>query len=308
MYSYFINQVKCLNDINKSYCIFYYRTVEKIMIKILVIAVFNHTEVYDEFYKKNMMYLDILSHKRKQLMENVEYYYVKAEPDCTVPVLNESQRMITVPGTESWCPGILTKTLASFSFIHSRGTSFDYLVRTNASTFIDIEELYNELLQVHIAFSMEALDVKSKHKYIAMGHVSTVNGMNHGYGLNESTMQLYQNEKFFQGVCIIMNRALFEDVVHRARLSINCNIVDDVELGHFIFSYCRDADTNLNSPIHIVNLEKRMVSYYVGEQDAKRPFIFCNNRFKHSRETDINCFHNVADSYIKQLYSSHRQI
>lgn len=269
-------------------------------IKILILSIFNHTEIYDEFYKKNMEYLDTLTRHRTYVMDNVKFYYVKASPECNAASLDEVGRMITVPGTESWCPGILKKTLASFQYVHSVPIMFDYLVRTNVSTFINIEELYNELLQVHCAHSLDALDPFARHKYIALGHISKLQHMNHGYGLNDETIRLYYNQHFFQGVCIIINYELFKQLVEKSSYSINTNIVDDVEIGRFIFSH--DLYNNPNKKIlYTLDLQKRMVSYYTSEADAQRPFIFCNNRYKSNRYADLNNFHNVCYEHIRNI-------
>jgi hypothetical protein len=265
-------------------------------INILILSVFNHDELYDKMYEKNMEYLDTMNETYGALMRNIRFYYVRADPECAVPVLNELARMLVVPGTENWCPGILKKTIAGFRFFSLNfDFDFDYVVRTNASTFIDLEGLYNELSQVHLARSIHALDVSARYPYIAMGHISKLSEdtINYRYGLTEDSMNLYRNERFFQGVCIIMNRELYNDLVEHSATSINCNIIDDVELGHFIFSY----DRGLNS-LHVVDLKQRMISYYVDDADAIRPFIFCNNRYKAWRYNDLRAFCAFADKYI----------
>jgi hypothetical protein len=299
---------KYLNDINKSIIdtVFEFElNIECMMyanINILILSVFNHDELYDKMYEKNMEYLDTMNETYGALMHNIRFYYVRADSECTAPVLNESNRMLTIPGTESWCPGILKKTIAGFRFFSSgAGTLnfyFDYVVRTNASTFIDLEGLYNELSQVHLARSIHALDASARCPYIAMGHVSTLasDTINYRYGLTEDSMNLYRNERFFQGVCIIMNRALYNDLVDHSATSINYNIVDDVELGHFIFSYDRGPDSP--NSLHVVDLKQRMISYYVDDADAIRPFIFCNNRYKAWRYNDLRSFCAFADKYI----------
>jgi hypothetical protein len=211
--------------------------------------------------------------------------------------------MITVGGTESWCPGILEKTLACFQFMESfqfeDGFTFDYVVRTNVSTFIDVETAYNELAQVESAYGESAPDVSTRHPYIAMGDVSILQSINHRFGLNENTIQLYQNERFFQGVCIVINRRMFQEIVRRAATSINRNIVDDVELGHFIFSY--EYDNTQKNSLHVVNLRERMVSYYMSAENAKHPFVFCNNLFKAWRDMDLHNFRNTARKYVNEL-------
>ena len=273
-------------------------------LRILILSIFNHTELYDEFYKENMAYLAVLASNRSDFMRNVRFYYVKADPSIVAPILNESERMITVGGTESWCPGILEKTLACFRFMHAfqsdDGFAFDYIVRTNVSTFIDLERLYDEISKVDFVHGENALDVSARHAYVAMGDVSTLESMNHRFGLNETTIQLYQNERFFQGVCIIINYRLFQEIVQRAATCINCNIVDDVELGHFIFSYETGGRSDINN-LQVVNLRERMVSYYTSAENAKQPFVFCNNLFKGCRDIDLQNFQRTARRYVTDL-------
>jgi hypothetical protein len=276
-------------------------------LRVLFLSIFNHTELYDEFYKENMAYLDALASKRPEFMRKcVRFYYVKAEPSVTVPILNEGERMITVGGTESWCPGILEKTLACFQFMETfqfeDGFTFDYVVRTNVSTFIKIETAYNEIAQVEAAYGEGALDVSARYPYIAMGDVSVLQAMNHRFGLNENTMQLYSNERFFQGVCIIINRRMFREIVRRAATSINRNIVDDVELGHFIFSY--EYDNTQKNSLHVVDLRERMVSYYTSTENAKCPFVFCNNLYKAWRDMDLNNFRSTARKFINEIQTA----
>jgi hypothetical protein len=271
-------------------------------LRVLFLSIFNHTELYDEFYKENMAYLDALTSTRPEFMNGVRFYYVKADPSVVAPILNEGARMITVGGTESWCPGILEKTLACFRFMHAfqyeDGFAFDYVVRTNVSTFIDVLAICDEIARAEESSAGRA--------YVAMGDVSILQSMNHRFGLNETTIQIYQNERFFQGVCIIINYRLFQEIVQRAATSINCNIVDDVELGHFIFSYEYNNSNNNNSnrtqnSLHVVNLRERMVSYYTSPENAKQPFIFCNNLFKACRDIDLRNFQTVARKYVKHL-------
>ena len=114
----------------------------------MVLAVFNHDEIYDEFYKLNMEYLDALKAARPHVYENIRFYYVVADPGydssaCGAQA-DESSRMITVNGTESWCPGILDKTIKVLRYVNdlrerndNSGFKYDYVLRTNASTFIN---------------------------------------------------------------------------------------------------------------------------------------------------------------------------
>jgi hypothetical protein len=273
-------------------------------IRIMVLAVFNHDEIYDEFYKINMEYLDALKTARPHVYENIRFYYVVADPGydnsaCGAQV-DESARMITVNGTESWCPGILDKTIKVLRHVNdlrerndNTGFKYDYVLRTNASTFINFELLYNEMLELHAWNSVPYRN----YKYVAMGHISVLQCGNDRYGLTEQAMQLYMGEKFFQGVCIIMNAALVSELVRHAQTRINLNVVDDVEIGRFIWSLPSTPDE-----LYTKDISDRMLSYY--QYNPSNPYIFCNNRYKANRYSDLDCFRSVAEMHTNKLINN----
>jgi len=270
--------------------------------RIMVLAIFNHDEIYDEFYNINMQYLDALKSRRPDIYGRMRFYYVLSDPECGSARIDETTRMITVNGTESWCPGILEKTIKALTFVNELrenpltpngrdvNYNFDYIVRTNASTFINFELLCNELLELHAWNSAPYRN----YKYIAIGHISVLQCGNDRYGLTENAMQVYMGEKFFQGVCIIMNTAIVSEVVHHAKTRININIVDDVEIGRFIWSLPSTPDE-----LYTKDISDRMHSYYV--DTPSNPYVFCNNRYKSNRYSDLNCFRDVANRHIDKL-------
>ena len=267
-------------------------------IRIMVLAVFNHDEIYDEFYKINMTYLDALKATRPHIYENMQFYYVVADPNCdsACAQVDESARMITVNGTESWCPGILDKTIKVLQHVNDlrqnddSGFKYDYVLRTNASTFINFELLYNELLELH---EWNSAPYRS-YKYVAAGHISVLQCGNDRYGLTEQVMRVYMGVKFFQGVCIIMNTALVSELVHHAKTRINLNIVDDVEIGRFIWSLSSTPDE-----LYTKDISDRMLSYY--QHNPINPYIFCNNRYKANRYSDLDCFKSVSEMHTNNL-------
>ena len=267
------------------------------MLRIMVLAVFNHDEIYDEFYKLNMQYLDALKSKRPDMYEHLQFYYVIADPECSITRIDESARMITVNGTESWCPGILVKTIKALQHVNELrldgGFNYDYIIRTNASTFINLELLYSELLVLHTWKS----ESQRNYKYIAIGHISVLEHGNDRYGLTNEVMQIYRGVNFFQGVCIIMNAALVSELAHDAKKRINYNVVDDVEIGRFIWSLPSTPDE-----LYTKDISDRMLSYY--QHSPSNPYIFCNNRYKSNRYSDLNCFRSVSEMHTNILMNN----
>jgi len=265
-------------------------------IRIMVLAIFNHSEIYDEFYKLNMLYLDALKSARPHIYENMRFYYVIADPECSSVQIDESTRMITVNGTESLCPGILDKTIKSLRHVNDlrhddSGFKYDYILRTNATTFINIELLYTEILELH----SWNYTPQRKYKYVAMGHICACKhpGIN-SYGLTEEAMQVYIEEKFLMGTCIIINVAIASEIVRHAKTRINYKVIDDVELGKFIWSLSTTPED-----LYVKDISDRTQSYYV--DTPTNPYIFCNNRYKANRYSDLKCFRSVSEMHINKL-------
>ena len=107
-------------------------------------------------------------------------------------------------------------------------------------------------------------------------------------------MKIYRGVKFFQGVCILMNTALVSELAqhHVAPTRINYNVVDDVEIGRFIWTLNPDE-------LYTKDISDRMHSYYMG--NPMNPYIFCNNRYKANRRSDLDCFRSVAEMHTTKL-------
>jgi len=72
---------------------------------------------------------------------DVKTFFVRMNPDQTEPIRVVGD-ILFVKGVESFVPGVLEKTLAAMEFCLAN-ISFDYLVRTNLSSFWDLRLLSN---------------------------------------------------------------------------------------------------------------------------------------------------------------------
>ena len=273
------------------------------MVRFIVLALFNSTELYDSFQRENVAYLEAFREKRPAMAENIRFYYVSFVPDGTPGiagdevVVDETARRITMRGTESWCPGLLTKTMRALSHVNDASKydfRYDYVIRTNASSFINLEGFYNELTV------FDGLHSKSnpEYKYVTMGSEYTVTSKNDSYGLNDQTMQVYSGTTFLHGVCIVMNAAvvalLCDSDQQVAR--INYSVVDDVELGR-VFEALSLSRVSCPHGICKHDLKGRIL--FMG--NAHDPLVYCNNRFKHDRSIDLRNFNDVAARFIRAL-------
>lgn len=106
--------------------------------KILVLIIASDDQpVYVKFQQiwRSYMHLD---------PEHVEVYFMKSDPD--LPTDSEIvDDTIYIKGNESIIPGIIQKTLASMELFQSRLNEFDYVLRTNLSSFYVFPRLLNFL-------------------------------------------------------------------------------------------------------------------------------------------------------------------
>lgn len=78
--------------------------------------------------------------------EVITAFFLKSNPCLEDMIVNMETNTMTVPGEESWHPGILNKTLRGIHYAVQEG--YDYLYRTNLSTFLDMRRLI-EWIQNH---------------------------------------------------------------------------------------------------------------------------------------------------------------
>lgn len=273
------------------------------MVRFIVLALFNHTELYDGFERDNAAYLKAFQERRPAMAENIRFYYVSYVPDDTAGisgdevVVDEKAHRITMRGTESWCPGLLTKTMRALAHLNDESKydfRYDYIIRTNTSSFINLEGFYKELT----AFDGSHNRANAEYKYVTMGSEYTVTSKNDSYGLNDQTMQVYCGTMFLHGVCIVMNAAvvalLCDNDQQAAR--INYSVVDDVELGRVFeaLSMCR-----VSCPHGIYKHDLKGRILFMG--NAHDPLVYCNNRFKHDRSIDLRNFNDVSTRFIRAL-------
>lgn len=72
--------------------------------------------------------------------EHFEAYFIRANPDLGTP-FEISKNNLTVKTQESLVPGILNKTILSLEALEPRLGEFDYVIRTNLSSFFPFDNL-----------------------------------------------------------------------------------------------------------------------------------------------------------------------
>ena len=75
--------------------------------------------------------------------ENIKSYFIKYKKNLHDDIyLDENDNTIYIKGVENFIPGVLDKSIKAIEYcLHN--FKFDYLLRTNMSSFIILNKLYN---------------------------------------------------------------------------------------------------------------------------------------------------------------------
>ena len=138
--------------------------------------------------------------------EHVEVYFMKAKSDLATDYEIEGDT-IWCKGTETWIPGILNKTILSMEAMLPRLHEFDYVIRTNLSSFFIFPRL------------LKFLETLPKEKCYC-GERFT-----------------YSHWAFAQGAGIIFSSDLVKMLVENKNQIFNSSIIDDAALGLFFHDH-----------------------------------------------------------------------
>jgi len=113
--------------------------------KIIILIIANDSPQY---------YLDMQAMWRKYMNNhpNITTYFIKSNPYLQQDILlNNDDNTIYIRGTESFAPGIFDKTIASIKYC-LRTMDFDFIYRTNLSSFLDLNKMYDLFLSNKINY------------------------------------------------------------------------------------------------------------------------------------------------------------
>jgi hypothetical protein len=165
--------------------------------KVLVLIIANDDKDYylaEQKIWRSYMHLD---------REHVEAYFIKGTPDLEQPYLIFEDEILSKM-TENYIPGILNKTILSMEAMLSRLDEFDYVLRTNLSSFYYFPKLLDFLKTLPPTKCYTA-------------SVGTHNG-----------------KSFGSGAGFILSIDLVKMLIdHKEKLLDNTSYPDDVVIGHF---------------------------------------------------------------------------
>lgn len=151
--------------------------------------------------------------KYMNIHKNITCYFIEFNEKIVNDVeMDDINNTIYIKGTETYIPGILDKTIKSIYFILSSKTiKFDYIVRTNLSTFIVLDKLYNYLLNNKFDYAGPKIGLPIKTRF--KKYLNLIN---------------FDNKFYASGTCIIMSN---ECIRYLLEQELNYNLIDDLSIG-----------------------------------------------------------------------------
>ena len=141
--------------------------------------------------------------------EHFEVYFIAASPDLATPYEIKGN-YLTVKGEESYVPGIIDKTMLALEAMQPRFKEFDYVLRTNLSSFYVLPRLLNfvKILPKYRCYCGVQL-------YLPETHLGLIN--------------------FVSGAGILLSRDLAQKLVNEKDkiFKMNKELPDDVLIGYF---------------------------------------------------------------------------
>ena len=133
---------------------------------------------------------------------NIKSFFIKNKLDIEQDIIiDEKENTIYVKNEESYIPGILQKTIKSFEYCLQK-FEFDYIYRTNLSSFIDLNKAYHFLENNKVDYGSCCLDI----------HIDL---------------------HFASGCGFILSKKMVNILINNQNL-INYKIIDDVAIGELL--------------------------------------------------------------------------
>jgi len=237
--------------------------------KLLILSIYSNDKKYDEMLKIQQSYVHQYS--------NVIYYFICLRKQTNM--IEVEKDIIYVKGEEAFL-NITYKTIEALNYALQH-IEFDYMIRTNISTIINIPAL------IKYCSSITKKNIYTGGNLLTLQWIDTKSGI--------KNKKLF-GTKFFQGTSIIMSKNVVSYLVkHKSK--IRYDIVDDVAFGLFIDTYLPGAFVIGNAP-SFENVQKNIKAAYVNKQ-----FVFFRNRAYENRGGDIKNMKIIRNA----LYKTNRR-
>jgi len=210
--------------------------------KLIILILANDTDKYLEM--QNLWILYMKTHN------NINVFFIKYTNVLTGNIyINDD--IIYIPGYESLVPGCLDKTIKSIEYLLNNNFDFDFIFRTNLSSVVNLQKIYN-LLSNNINYA--------------------------------GVIGLYGDTNFASGAGILLSKKYCNFLIENQK-KLDYSLIDDVSIGKFLNKINKFEITPLtrhetyNYSNNLNNLSNEIINDYY--------HFRCKSSLDHTKTIDI---------------------
>lgn len=194
--------------------------------KILILSIYNQTEYYDKMLELQKKYI----HKK----DNIDAYFIKYGNHDEEIIVEDN--IISFKGQEGYMK-ITQKTIMALDYIiNKQNKTYDYVIRTNVSTIINLDNLIDYLQQ------------KPRENFYSGGYIWCHNWLDPACGITVENQKKYNlnNLIYVSGTSIIFSFDIAKYMIVNNHM-IKHDIIDDVAFGLLIRDYKPEVYNSISS-------------------------------------------------------------
>lgn len=240
-------------------------------IQILNLVLHSNTPIYNEMYT-------ITNEHYKKYTNVKTVYYLFSDIEKEYEYDSETN-ILQIKGIETFIPG-QHKTIKAFEFFRDEFRNYDYVVRPNASSIVNFDNLCNELNE--LTNNNNPMNYGGLWMHIADGSTSP------DYGIIDNR---FANLNYASGTCIILSKNAFAVLMDGLHL-YDDSAVDDVSIGDFIHKHTEYTFTNLTKVVFTTE-DHFLKNMHNNTNDKLKEYILFRNR-SNDRYYDIEIMKYIA--------------
>jgi len=237
--------------------------IKRLQPKIIILIICHYSQ-------ENMMMLDLIRRSiyKNCKNNNVQYFIVASRFSETNPKIMLEDDILFINQREIYF-NILNKTIKAIEYIDQvLQIQYDFLIRTNISTVINIPRLLSELAII------------PKNNICIGGNKMQITWTCDSYGITDNR---YKERWFIQGTSMVFSKDVCSDIIKNQH-KIEKTVVDDISIFMFLSNFNKKAYESIH---------KYNISFYECSQSLEdlhkipRDFAFYRNKTDNMREEDI---------------------
>jgi hypothetical protein len=238
--------------------------------KILILFIYSESNIYNKMMNLQKKYIHNFN--------EVDSYFIQMRENQLSEIEIEND-IIFVKGKETYI-NTFYKTIKSIEYLFKK-EEYDFLIRTNISTIINIPKLINYLTYLN----------PKEHIYTGGSFFNNLQWIDNKSGITDKT---FWGTKFMGGSSITFSAETIKHILTNTN-NLRYDIVDDVSFGIYINKYL---------PIAIQNGEQKLSQIYYTNIENKEQLInsYMNYEFYRNRHGDRNNDLILMDLLINLLY------